>query len=113
MAGEPRGKASSKLQLQLLNVGKALILINDSMKCLRATLHKITEKSTAVGPMSGCNWSLNDSLGDTWLKAKFVFNEDALKRHMAELREHGGLLQFTLTTLQVCAYQVTRSRSKS
>ena len=83
------------------------------MKDLSTILHKITEKSTAVGPMSGCNWSLNGPLGDTGLKAKFVFNEDALKGHMAELREHGGLLQFTFTTLQVCAYQVTRSRSKS
>lgn len=108
-----KDKASSELQLQLLNVGKALILINESMKDLRATLHRITEKSTAIGPITGYNWSLNDSLGDTWLKAKFVFNEEALKGHLAELREHGGLLQFTLTTLQVYANEINRGRSRS
>ena len=83
------------------------------MKDLRATLHRITEKSTAIGPITGYNWSLNDSLGDTWLKAKFVFNEEALKGHLAELREHGGLLQFTLTTLQVYANEINRGRSRS
>ncbi|CAF9942609.1 MAG: hypothetical protein ALECFALPRED_009837 [Alectoria fallacina] len=106
-------KTSTELQLQLLNVGKALSLINESMKDLKATLHKITEKSTAIGPITGYNWSLNGPLGDSWLKAKFVFNEDALKGHLAELREHGGLLQFTLTTLQLYVSEISRGESKS
>ena len=106
-------KASSELQLQLLNVGKALSLINESMKDLSATLHKITEKSAAIGPITGYNYTLNGSLGDSWLKAKFVFHEDALKGHLVELREHGGLLQFTLTTLQVYTSEISRGNQKA
>lgn len=83
------------------------------MKDLEATLHKVTEKNTAIGPITGYNWTSNGSLGDSWLKAKFVFNVDALKGHLAELREHGGLLQFTLTTLQVYASDVLRDELKS
>ena len=83
------------------------------MKDLEATLHKVTEKNTAIGPITGYNWTSNGSLGDSWLKAKFVFNVDALKGHLAELREHGGLLQFTLTTLQAYASDVSRDELKS
>ena len=82
--------ASIKIQIQ--SVGSALGLIDESMKDLRATLTKITEKGN--GPSSGPR-------SDRWMKAKYVMNENTLKTHLQELREHARLVQFTLATLQL------------
>ena len=86
--------ANPSINIQLQSVDSALGLINESMKDLRSTLTKVTVRSsgTASGP-----WA------DRWMKAKLVMNEDSLKNHLQELREHARLVQFTLTTLQLYA----------
>lgn len=75
---------------QIESVGSALGLINDSMKDMRKTLSKVTA-------------SRGTPMADRWVKAKFMMYEDALKAHLAELREHARLVQFTITTLQLYA----------
>lgn len=63
------------------------------MKDLRGTLHKITERSGGR-PTTG-------AFASRWIKAKFVVYEDILKGHLADLREHARLVQFTLSILQL------------
>ena len=40
-------------------------------------------------------------MGDQWAAAKYVWNEQSMKTHLVELREHVILIQFTLQVLQL------------
>lgn len=79
--------------VQIQSVESALSLINESMMDLRGTLHNVTER--------GGGGATTGAFAARWTKAKFLVYEETLKGHLAELREHARLVQFTVTILHL------------
>ena len=81
------GLSSEELQ----SLDSAIGLIQESMKALYNDLQKVLERKSDV-PMG---------MGNQWATAKYVWNEELMRAHLAELREHVILIQFTLQVLQL------------
>ena len=86
-----KGNAAGLSSEELQSLNSAIGLIQESMNALYGDLQKVLEGNRDV-PMG---------LGDQWATSKYVWNEQLMKAHLAELREHVILIQFTLQVLQL------------
>ncbi len=78
-------------QLHLETLKKALDLIEDSMKRLNKDIQKISTSGGAA----------RMGMAEQWIKVKYSWSEDILKKHLTALREHATLIQLLLTALKL------------
>jgi len=89
---EKTAKESNEHELlHLETLKKALDLIEGSMKRLSKDIEKISASGGAA----------RMGMAEQWIKVKYSWSEDILKKHLTALREHATLIQLILTALQL------------
>lgn len=77
------------------NLEKALDVVASVVVRLQTDLHIITARPTGMMSNMGRNMTAR------WMKAKYLFNEDTMRRHLTDVRECVALVHFTLTVAQL------------
>jgi len=89
---EKTAKESNEHELlHLETLKKALDLIEGSMKRLSKDIEKISASGGAA----------RMGMAEQWIKVKYSWSEDILKKHLTALREYAALIQLILTALQL------------
>lgn len=89
---EKTAKESNEHELlHLETLKKALDLIENSMMRLSKDIEKISASGGAA----------RMGMAEQWIKVKYSWSEDILKKHLTALREHATLIQLILTALQL------------